>query len=105
MAYGVGLIATDGCLIERGRQIGFVSQAAQLVATLLRCLGREPKYRTQLTRLGREAYRFPFKDAALYRWLEGVGLSPRKSFTLGPLDAPNELLPHVVRELLDSDVR
>jgi hypothetical protein len=103
MAYAVGLIATDGCLIERGRSIAFVSQDAQLVETLLHCLGREPRYRTQLTRLGRELYRFQFKDAVLYRWLEQAGLTPRKSLTLGSLLVPELLLPHLVRGLLDGD--
>ena len=102
-AYAVGLIATDGCLIERGRAIAFVSQNAQLVEALLRCLGREPKYRTQRTRLGREIYRFQVKDAVLYRWLEQAGLTPRKSLTLGPIDVPNVLLSDLVRGLLDGD--
>ena len=102
-AYAVGLIATDGCLIEQGRAIAFVSQDAQLVETLLRCLGREPKYRMQRTRLGREIYRFQVKDAVLYRWLEHVGLTPRKSLTLGPIDVPEALFPHLVRGLLDGD--
>ncbi len=100
MAYTVGLIATDGCLIERGRSIAFVSQDAQLVETLLACLGREPRYRTQLMRLGRELYRFQFKAAVLYRWLEQVGLTPRKSLTLGSLLVRDLLLPHFVRGFL-----
>lgn len=70
---------------------------------LLSCLGREPKYRTQRTRLGREIYRFQVKDAVLYRWLEQAGLIPRKSLTLGPIDVPNVLLPDLVRGLLDGD--
>lgn len=103
MAYAVGLIATDGCLIESGRAIAFVSQDAQLVETLLRRLGREPKVRIDRTRLGREVYRFQIKDAVLHRWLEGAGLTPRKSLTLGPIQVPDALLAHVVRGLLDGD--
>lgn len=103
MAYAVGLVATDGCLIERGHAVAFVSQDAQLVETLLRCLGREPKYRVDHTRLGREVYRFQVKDAVLYRWLEQAGLTPRKSLTLGPVRVPDALLAHLVRGLLDGD--
>ena len=40
MAYAVGLIATDGCLLERPSQIAFVSQDRQLIDTLHLCLGR-----------------------------------------------------------------
>jgi hypothetical protein len=103
MAYAVGLIATDGCLIERGHAIAFVSQDAQLVEALLRCIGREPKYRACRTRLGREIYRFQAKDVVLYRWLEHAGLTPRKSLTLGPIHVPDAHLGHLVRGLLDGD--
>ena len=85
MAYAVGLIATDGCLIEKPPQIAFVSQDRQLVETFLACIGREIRYRTVRTRLGRALYRAQFKDIVLYRWLESIGLTPRKSLTLGPL--------------------
>lgn len=57
MAYAVGLITTDGCLLDNPRQIAFVSQDRQLVETLLACIGREIRYRTDRTRLGRELYR------------------------------------------------
>ncbi len=102
-AYAVGLIATDGCLIERGCAIAFVSKDAQLVETLLRCLGREPRYRVTRSRLGRLHYRFQQKDASLYRWLAQAGLTPRKSLTLGALRVPDALLVHVVRGLLNGD--
>ncbi|HAF11438.1 MAG TPA: hypothetical protein DCK98_15340 [Chloroflexi bacterium] len=87
----------------RGRAIAFVSQDARLVGTLLGCLGREPKFRIDRTRLGREVYRFQVKDAVLSRWLEGAGLTPRKSLTLGAIQVPEALLAHVVRGLLDRD--
>jgi hypothetical protein len=103
MAYAAGLLATDGCLIERRHAVAFVSQDAQLVEALLRCLGREPKYRVCLTRLGRQIYRFQITDAVLYGWLEQAGLTPRKSLTLGAIHAPSELLGHVVCGLLDGD--
>ena len=103
MAYAVGLIATDGCLLERPAQIAFVSQDRQLIDTLHLCLGREIRFRTELTKLGRMIYRVQFKDIGLYRWLEAAGLTPRKSLTLGALAVPGELLAHLVRGLLDGD--
>jgi hypothetical protein len=38
-----------------------------------------------------------------YQWLEQAGLTPRKSLTLGSLQVPEHLLPHLVRGLLDGD--
>lgn len=44
-----------------------------------------------------------FGDAVLYRWLLEIGLSPRKSLTLGAIDVPTEYLFPLVRGLLDGD--
>ncbi len=101
--YAVGLIATDGCLIETDRQVAFVSQDLQLVEIFLACLGRPARYRIETTRRGTLLYRVQFKDAGLYRWLTAIGLTPRKSLTLGALAVPDDLLVHAVRGLLDGD--
>jgi hypothetical protein len=102
-AYVVGLIATDGCLIERPRRIDFVSSDRQLMETYLSCLGRPARYRVDRTLRGSELYRSAVKDAALYRWLLEIGLTPRKSLTLGALSVPDQYLPDLVRGLLDGD--
>jgi hypothetical protein len=103
MAYAVGLLATDGCLLDRPRQIAFVTMDLQLVETLFKCLGREQRFRSELTPRGRILYRAQFKDITLYRWLEAAGLTPRKSLTLGALSVPDVLLADTVRGLLDGD--
>ena len=103
LAHLVGLVATDGCLTERGHQIDFVSRDLQLVETFLHCLRRSVRYRSSATRAGNALYRAQFKDAALYRWLVEVGITPRKSLTLGALNVPDEHLAHAVRGLLDGD--
>lgn len=104
IAYVVGLIATDGCLVSGRRRIDFCSGDRQLVETYLECLGRDPlRLRVELTARGAYLYRAQLNDAELYRWLLGIGLTPRKSLTLGALDVPDESLVHVVRGLLDGD--
>lgn len=40
MGYVVGLMATDGCLLARRKQLNFKSQDEALVVTFLSCLGR-----------------------------------------------------------------
>lgn len=104
MAYVVGLMATDGCLISRGRRhVAFDSGDEQLVRTFLECLGRATVYRRLATRAGGIRYQAQFSDVRLYRWLEGVGLTPRKSLTLGAIDVPDAYLLPLVRGLLDGD--
>jgi hypothetical protein len=103
MAYIVGLTATDGCLISGRCQINFKSQDRELLETYLVLLGRSNPVRVEATRSGGRAYSVQFGDAKLYRWLESIGLTPRKSLTLGAIDVPDEHLFPLVRGLLDGD--
>lgn len=103
MAYVVGLIATDGCLINTGRHIAFDSCDEQLILTYLTCLGRPARYRRLRTRLGHWRYQAVFSDVAFYRWLLLQGLTQRKSLTLGAVAVPDEYLAHFARGLLDGD--
>lgn len=104
MAYVVGLIATDGCLITRERRhISFDSCDEQLVRTYLECLGRAPRYRALRTAAGGVRYQAQFSDVRFYRWLESVGLAPRKSLTLGAIAVPDRFALPLLRGLLDGD--
>ncbi len=103
MAYVVGLTATDGCLLSGRRKISFKSMDHALVETYLRLLGRGNRVREHKTRAGNTAYFTEFGDARLYRWLLTVGLTPRKSLTLGAIDVPSEHLFPLLRGLLDGD--
>jgi hypothetical protein len=101
-AYAIGLAATDGCLSSDGRHINFKSNDEALVATFLSCLGRSNKIQLQKTQLGC-AYFTQFSDVGLYRCLLDVGLTPRKSLTLGPLRVPEKFVVALARGLLDGD--
>ncbi|HUP00908.1 MAG TPA: hypothetical protein VM737_05230 [Gemmatimonadota bacterium] len=103
MAYVVGLMATDGCLISDGRHLSFGSADRELVETLLRCLGRPITYSTDLTRKRSLYFRCQFGDVRFYRWLQEIGLTPRKSLDLGPIDVPDHYLDPLVRGLLEGD--
>jgi hypothetical protein len=103
MAYIVGLTATDGCLSTGVRKINFKSQDRQLVATYLHLHGRTNRIMEERTRTGAIAYFTQFHDSRLYRWFTSVGLTPRKSMTLGKIDVPDAFLLPVVRGLLDGD--
>ncbi|HEX9484938.1 MAG TPA: LAGLIDADG family homing endonuclease [Gemmatimonadaceae bacterium] len=102
LAYAIGLIATDGS-IARGRTIGFPSADRELVRHLLQCLGKHNKISRVRTRTGGVLYRTQIGDAAFCRWLLVVGITPRKSLTIGPLDVPDDHLFTVARGLLDGD--
>jgi hypothetical protein len=103
MAYIVGLTATDGCLVTGRRAINFKSSDRELVETYLRLLGRSNPVKSQPTRTGGVVYFTQFRDSTLYEWFRSVGLTPRKSLTLGALSVPDDFLLPLVRGLLDGD--
>ena len=103
MGYVVGLMATDGCLISNRRHLNFKSKDEQLVRTFLACLGRPMSYSTIVGRTGNLHYVAQFGDVRFYRWLESVGLMPRKSLILGALDVPDAFLFPTLRGLFDGD--
>jgi hypothetical protein len=103
MAYVVGLTATDGCLITGRRAINFKSGDRQLVETYLRLLGRKNRVKSHPTATGGIVYYTQFHDSRLYEWFGSVGLTPRKSLTIGALSVPDEFLLPLVRGLLDGD--
>ena len=84
-AYAVGLIATDGNLSRNGRHLTVTSADLDLLEVLRACL----TVTARTTRLGpgSRCYRVQWSDRRLHRWLEGIGLWPAKSRTLGLLTA------------------
>ncbi|MDQ2914461.1 MAG: hypothetical protein M3T56_14565 [Chloroflexota bacterium] len=103
MAYVVGLLATDGCLSSDRRHLILTTRDRQLAETYLACLGRPIRYRLGRTKRGKRAYYAQFSDVAFYDWLGSIGLTPRKSLTLGPIDVPDAYLVPLVRGLLNGD--
>jgi LAGLIDADG DNA endonuclease family protein len=103
MAYVVGLTATDGCLVTGRRAINFKSSDRALVETYLRLLGRSNRVKSQPTKTGGTAYYTQFHDSTLYEWFRSIGLTPRKSLTMGALSVPESFLLPLARGLLDGD--
>ena len=102
LGYAIGLIATDGG-ITRGRTLGFPSADRELVVHLLKCLHKNNKISRVRTLTGGVVYRTQIGDAAFCRWLATIGISERKSLTIGALKIPEDLLLVVARGLLDGD--
>jgi hypothetical protein len=74
-----------------------------LVALYLSLLRRTNRIGTERTRAGRVVFKTQFGDARLYDWLMAVGLTPKKSLTLGGLVVPQDQLRDVARGLSDGD--
>jgi hypothetical protein len=99
LAYAIGLVATDGCLLRTGRHVAFVSKDLDQIHTFLRCIDRVDA----TVRKDGGAYRIFFGDVELYDWLKAVGLTPKKSLTMRGLRVPDEFFLDAVRGLFDGD--
>lgn len=70
----------------------------------LDCVGHSSlRYQTTVSSAGNPVYRVQLSDVRLYRSLLGLGLTPRKSLTLGSILVPSDLFVDLVRGLLDGD--
>jgi hypothetical protein len=102
LAYAIGLIATDGNLSPDGRHLAIPSIDHDLLETLRNCLGLLNRITVARTASG-FIYRLQWGDRAFYDWLVGIGLTPRKSLTLGPLDVPDCYFADFFRGCIDGD--
>ena len=107
-AYAIGLIATDGCLSGDSRHIDFTSKDEELVLKFKECLKLNNKIGIKYR--GRDGYsretkyfRIQLGDRNFYDFLLSIGLSPRKSKSLGPLNIPKEFFPDFFRGCIDGD--
>ena len=105
LAYVVGLIATDGCLSTDGRHIEFNSKDKELVYTFRKCLKLENTVgkKTSGYTGRKDYYRIQFGDVYFYEWLQGIGLSPRKSKSIGKLKIPTRYFFDFLRGSFDGD--
>src|SRR5437899_2547815 len=103
LAYAVGLIATDGNLSPSGRHVSVSSGEREVLETFLRCIDRRAKIGHVKGGFGTHGLCVQIGDVGLYRWLQSIGLTPRKSLTLGAIEVPDAFLGHLLRGLLDGD--
>jgi len=102
--YVVGLIATDGCISRDGRHVDITSADRQHLETVRRILGL--KIAIGKKRNGPRtsvSYHIQIGSRDLVRFLTAIGLTPRKSLTIGPLDVPDDAFSDFLRGAIDGD--
>ena len=104
LAYFVGLITTDGCLSSDGRHIDFTSKDFEMVDMFTAFFEDRNRIGTKGRGSGPQRYfRVQLGSIMLYRWLLSIGLTPRKSLTLGALQIPDHVFADFLRGHLDGD--
>lgn len=100
--YLVGLIATDGCLLA-GRHVVVTSSDQIFLEQLQRALGGIGRIRQKQSGYGTIGYDYYLGGVTLYRKLLVIGLTPRKSLTLGALNIPDAAYHNFFRGVIDGD--
>lgn len=103
IAYLLGIVASDGCLINNGRHINVTSKDPEVIAIVKEILNLHCKSRTKRSGYGGIAFHLQFSDVALYDFLLNTGLTPAKSKTMGELAVPDDLYGHFLRGYFDGD--
>ncbi len=103
IAYSVGLMASDGCLQSDGRHLDLTSVDIEQLQNFSRAIGRRFPISPKHNKSHINAYRVQFSDVAYYDFLLSIGLTPRKSKTIGQLNIPDEHYSHFLRGLFDGD--
>jgi hypothetical protein len=103
LAYAIGLIATDGCLSKDGLLIDLTSKDREQLENFSQCLGVNFKIGIKKNSNGDESLRIQFKNRFFYDFLLSVGLTPRKSLTMGKLVIPDKYFFDFLRGCFDGD--
>lgn len=101
--YFVGLIAADGCLSTDRSNINLTSKDREHLGLVKRTLQIPNRIGRKLSGAGRISYAIQMRNRDLYRFLLEVGLTPRKSLTLGSLRIPMSYFPEFLRGVIDGD--
>lgn len=105
LAYAVGLLTTDGNLSPDGRHINLTSKDIDQIRTFKCCLGLKNKIGKKSREPGKDKkyFQVQFGDVAFYAWLKSLGLSAKKSKTLGALKIPDGFFFDFLRGHFDGD--
>ncbi len=104
--YFVGLFVTDGNLSKDGRHVNITSKDIEHLEKVKSALGLRTKItlKTRAADSGDKRYGFlQFSDVSLYQLLLGLGMTPRKSLTVGAIDVPSFYFPDFIRGVIDGD--
>ncbi len=103
IAYLVGLIASDGCLINNGRHLNITSKDKEIIDNVQEILKMDVKVPFKGGMFAGLAYHLQFSNVAFYDFLLSIGLTPAKSKTMGALKVPNAMYADFLRGYFDGD--
>lgn len=101
--YLVGLVATDGCLARAKPVVTITAKDEEYLALIKRRLGITNCVGRKFNGHGQLAHGIQICSRPLFAFMAGLGLTPAKSHTIGPLDIPTAYFPDFIRGVIDGD--
>lgn len=101
-AYAIGLLVSDGCL-SGGRHIVLVSKDMEQLQNFMKALAITIPIGKSKSGDGNTSLRTQFGDVLFYRFLESIGLMPRKSKIIGKIKIPTKYFFDFLRGSFDGD--
>ncbi|MEK7535051.1 MAG: hypothetical protein AAB563_01445 [Patescibacteria group bacterium] len=105
LAYAIGLIVTDGCLSNDNRHMNLTSKDVEQIQTFARLLNLKNKVgkKSSGSQVEKKYFSLQFGDVRFYDFLLSVGLTPRKSKTMGSIKVPEQYFRDFLRGHFDGD--
>ena len=102
-SYALGLLASDGNLAKNSGHINFTSKDKDQILNFSSCLGIHNKIGTKLSGSGNRSFYIQFGDVVFHRFLISIGITPRKSKTIGKVKIPKKYFFDFLRGVFDGD--
>jgi hypothetical protein len=102
LAYSIGLLATDGCVIPP-YQIDLTSRDREQLENFCKCVGVDLRISEKKSGSGKIHLRVQFKNRLFFEFLVSVGLMPAKSRKLGVIRVPSAYFWDFLRGVYDGD--
>lgn len=103
IAYFVGLIASDGCLVNDDRHINITSKDREIIDSCQKILNMNVRVGTKIGGYsGTSSFNLQFSNVALYDFLLECGLTPAKSKTMRALRVPIRYYSDFLRGYFDG---
>jgi hypothetical protein len=102
-AYAIGLLATDGCLSRDRRHIDLTSVDSEQLENFMKCLKFKAKISLKKSGSGSISGHVQFSDVFFHDFLQGIGMTPAKSLTMGKLAVPDGYFFDFLRGCFDGD--
>jgi hypothetical protein len=102
-AYAIGLIATDGHLSHDGCHIGLTSKDTEQLMHFTQCLELNNIIGKKFSGAGNLSYRVQFGDVIFHAYLVKIGITPKKSKTIGRIAVPTKYFFDFLRGAFDGD--